>query len=759
MLKVLRKIIQGVGVASDLSSALSLIVTEVNLTLHADATTFYCVDEALGEYVLMSATGIDSQLIHQLRVKFGHGLVGIVGEREEPINLENAHKHPQFHPHSLLNERSFKAYMGVPIIKQGERLGVLAVQRKEEGYFSEEEEAFLVTLGVQLGNELDFARIQEAVQGLGVQPGKKTKLTTVLEGVAGSPGIGIGKAVLVFPPADLESVPDREIEEEEVELEIEAFKGALEQARQEIHQLQTRARNSLSLTEQVLFDAYSRILDSRTLMEEVVGEIELRQWAQGALRKVIKRHVQQFESLDDPYLQERATDVRDLGRRILSHLQLHEPQIRQYPKRTILVSEELTATAMMEVPEGRLVGVLSSTGSSNSHMAILARALGVPAIMGISNVSLMQLDEKELIVDGYDGEVYVSPSTTIKKEFRALAEEERELDEELQNLRDLPAETADGHEISLQVNTGLAIDASLSFSVGAEGIGLYRTEMPFMIRHRFPTEEEQRIMYRQLLNTFSPRPVVMRTLDIGGDKALPYFSIEEENPFLGWRGIRVSLDYPQIFLQQIRAMLHANQGLNNLSIMLPMISSVGEVEASTRFIKQAYDELCMEGLEIEMPKIGLMIEVPAAVYQAYELATRVDFLSVGSNDLIQYLLAVDRNNARVSERYDGFHPAVLRALKQVADGAHRAGKPVSICGELASDPIAVVLLLAMGYDSLSMNARSLPRVKWVIRKSTMAKAKELLAEVLKIDESKEVRIHMEMALEELGLAALLRAGR
>ncbi len=759
MQKIIAQIIQGVSSSEDLRSALALIVTQVKKIVRADACTLHLADQELGEYVLMAAVGLDEALIGKLRLKFGQGLIGLVGEREELINLEKAQLHSQFYAHPLLDEQKFSAFIGIPIIEHGALIGVLAVQRKKEGYFAEEEEAFLVTLAVQLAGELAQSRIQEALRELTRASDKKTKVTTVLSGVSGAPGVAIGRAVVVYPPADLDAVPDRAIDEADIESEMTAFKGALKLARAEINKLQARARKSLSVTEQELFEAYSRILDSHSLSDEVAEEIQGGQWAQAALRRVIKRHVAQFESLDDGYLRERASDLRDLGRRILAHLQSNESHQPTYPKNTVLVSEELSATALMEVPEGRLVAVLSSTGSSNSHVAILARALGVPTVMGIGDSSLMQVDGKEIIVDGYNADVYISPTAAIKKEFKALAEEERQLDAELEALKELPAKTPDGYAFSLMVNTGLSIDAHLSFSVGAEGIGLYRTEMPFMIRARFPTEEEQRVMYQQLLSTFAPMPVVMRSLDIGGDKCLPYFPIDEANPFLGWRGIRISLDYPHIFLQQLRAMLQANEGLGNLSILLPMISSVSEVEASKRFIKQAYDELLAEGSTIVMPKIGLMVEVPAAVYQAYELALRVDFLSVGSNDLIQYLLAVDRNNARVAELYDGLHPAVLRALKQTADAAHKAGKPISICGELASDPIAVVLLMAMGYDTLSMNARALPRVKWVIRQISLAHAKELLVEVLKMDDPKEIRCHMELALEDLGLASLIRAGR
>ena len=280
-----------------------------------------------------------------------------------------------------------------------------------------------------------------------------------------------------------------------------------------------------------------------------------------------------------------------------------------------------------------------------------------------------------------------------------------------------------------------------------------------MVRQRFPGEEEQRLNYRQVLESFAPRPVVLRTLDIGGDKALPYFPIQEENPFLGWRGIRITLDHPEIFLVQIRAMLRASIGLNNLNILLPMISDVNELVDSLGLIHQAYGELLEEGEDVMMPKIGVMIEVPSAVYQAANLAKRVDYLSIGTNDLTQYLLAVDRNNARVAELYDSLHPAVLQAIMQVVEGARLHGKPVSVCGEMAGDPASAILLVGMGVESLSMSVSSLPRVKWVIRNITRARAREILQEVLVMEDVHEIRRHLNERLEQAGMGGLVRAGK
>jgi phosphotransferase system, enzyme I, PtsP len=551
--------------------------------------------------------------------------------------------------------------------------------------------------------------------------------------------------------------PDREAED--VETDIKLFHIALAATRDSIKRLNDNMAAGLPPEERALFDVYLKMLDSASLTEEVIEEIKQGHWVQSALRRVIDRHVSKFEAMDDSYLRERATDIKDLGERVLFYLQAGESNQKEYPEQTILVGEEVTPAALAEVPEGRLAGVISVRGSSNSHVAILARALGVPTVMGVSGLKVNQADGQDVVVDGYYGQVYLSPSVSLRNEFLNLLKEEREFDTELKNLHHLPAETHDNHTIALYVNTGLEPDVGRSLSVGAEGVGLYRTEVPFMTRDRFPSEEEQRILYRQLLKAFMPRRVIMRTLDVGGDKSLPYFSVEEDNPFLGWRGMRITLDHPEIFLVQVRAMMRASVGLDNLSIMFPMITTVGEVEEALRLLKQAYEELLNEGLQVVMPKVGVMIEVPSAVYQAQVLARRVDFLSVGSNDLTQYLLAVDRNNPRVASLYDGLHPAILRAIMQVVAGGHREDKSVSICGEMAGDPAAVILLLAMGFDTLSMSASRLPRVKWVIRNFSLKRAKQLLDEVLAMDDAIEIRNHMELALEEAGLGGLVRAGR
>jgi phosphotransferase system enzyme I (PtsP) len=383
--------------------------------------------------------------------------------------------------------------------------------------------------------------------------------------------------------------------------------------------------------------------------------------------------------------------------------------------------------------------------------------MGVPTVMGAVDLPYTRLQDREVIIDGYNGTVHLNPLPEIKQRFQEVVDEDTALSRDLEALRDEPCVTLDGHRTPLWVNTGLMADVTRSLEQGAEGVGLYRTEVPFLLRDRFPSEEEQRQIYREQLEAFSPKPVTMRTLDIGGDKALPYFPIEEDNPFLGWRGIRVTLDHPEIFLAQVRAMLKANEGLGNLRIMLPMVCNVSELDEAMDLIHRSHRELRQDGLTGDLPPIGVMVEVPAAVYQARALARRADFLSVGSNDLTQYLLAVDRNNARVADLYHSLHPAVLQALLEVAAASRDEDVPIGICGELAGDPGGAVLLLAMGYDVLSMNATSLPKVKKALRNVQLSEARQLLEEVMEMAYVGDINKRLEEFLTEHGMEKFIHS--
>jgi phosphotransferase system, enzyme I, PtsP len=758
MLKVLRRIVQELTSSHDFSEALSLMVKRIREAMETDACSVFLIDDTSNQYVLAATDGLNPNAVGVTRLSLNEGLIGLVGHREEPINLDDAPSHPNFLFHPEAGEERYKAFLGVPIIHHRHLLGVLIVQQQQQRRYDESEEAFLVTMSAQIAGVIAHAEATGSIASLWQTSEEPTQSqTTILYGIPSVHGTAMGRAFFVYPLADLDAVPDRVVTD--ISTEIAQFEAAIAMASSEITALSQRMQTMLSAEEAALFDVYSKILESPSLKSEVIQQINAGNWAQGALRKVVKRHVQQFEAMEDDYLRERGVDFRDLGERILTHLQANQKGPPHYPDKTILVGEEVTASALAEVPRDKLVGVVSAKGSSNSHVAILAKAMGVPTVMGVDGMALAKMEGRDLIVDGYYGQIYISPTKELYDEFSVLAEEERKLDVTLQSVRDLPCQTPDGHPVTLLVNTGLAVDAGLSLTSGAEGVGLYRTEVPFMMRDRFPAEEEQRVVYRQLLQAFAPRPVIMRTLDVGGDKSLPYFPVEEDNPFLGWRGIRITLDHPEVFLMQVRAMMRASVGYDNLHIMLPMVTSVSEVDEAVRLLSQAYQEVVDEGANIRVPPLGVMIEVPSAVYQARALAQRVDFLSVGSNDLTQYILAVDRNNSRVANLYDALHPAVLQALLQVVQGAHHEGKKVSICGEMAGDPVAAILLIGMGFDALSMNSTSLLRIKYVIRNFPLKRARELVNQVISLDDPALIRLRIEHALDEAGLGGLMRGGK
>ena len=751
--RILRRVVQEVLSAGDLKTSLDIMVEQVKKEMHTQVCSVYLKDESRQKYVFMATRGLNPEAVGVVTLELDEGLVGLVGERAEPINLEDAQSHPRNRHIDDLGEEPFHSFLGVPIIHHRRILGVLVVQEKEARRFDESEEAFLITLSAQLAGVIAHA----IVSGDLLLGGTSTDVPSrEFRGLSGSSGVGLGTAVVIYPKADLSSVPERRIDD--ISREKERFSRAVEETREEIRGFFDRLESQLRPGELGLFEAYLQMLDDAEITGEVVSVIEQGQWAQGALRKVIESHVSNFESMEDEYLRERGMDIRDLGIRVLAKLQSTDSEKQDYPAETVLVGETLTATELASVPVEKLKGFISVSGSANSHVAILAEAMGIPAVMGIENFPTEWIEGRPVIVDGFGGSVIATPSKEHLTYYENIIKEEEELIDGLSDLADTPCVTKDGHRVGLWVNTGLLTDIARSLGRGAEGVGLYRTEVHFMMKDRFPTEEEQRLIYREHLQAFHPRPVTMRTLDIGGDKSLSYFPIEEENPFLGWRGIRVTLDHREIFVAQVRAMIKANEGIDNdLRIMLPMVTSIAEIDEAQRLIARCYREIIEEGVEVEMPDVGVMIEVPAAVYQAGDIAKRVDFLSVGSNDLIQYMLAVDRNNAQVAELFQEFHPAVLQALQHVVTAAHAEGKPVGVCGEMAGSPSAALLLTAMGYDVLSMNATNLLMVKWALSSFSLEKAKLILNQTLKMDNAYLIKNFVDEELRKAGLGQVIRS--
>jgi len=750
MIHRLQRIVQEVNRAPDIDHALVLITGSLIQDLSADACTIFLADEdEPNVLVLQACEGLNPKIIGQVKRELGQGLVGTIAARAEAMNLIDAPGHKKFMLVPDSGEIEFPILLGVPIIAHREVLGVISVQRAENA-FNEDEEAYLTTLAAQLATSIERAESQGRFS---------TEQTThVIKGVAGAPGMAIGEAMVLNRGVNLESVPNKKTSD--IEGELRSFREAVRKVCEELTVQAEKMRASLPEEECALFLAYAQMLSGGSLIDDTEKNIEAGNWAPSSWRDTVEQHAYVFTQMEDRYLAERANDIRDLGLRVLRKLMLEQSLYLDFPDQTILVGDEVTATDLADVPLDCLSGIVSAHGSSSSHVAILAHALGIPAVMGVPNLPVKQLDGVKLVVDDYNGSAFINPDKSVLDEYSQYLEEEEAIEQGLLELKNQSAVTTDQHQVTLLVNSGLMSDHTPSLRSGAEGVGLYRTEIPFQIRDRFPSEEEQYLIYKDVLDTFKGMPVVLRTLDVGGDKPLSYFPIDEANPFLGWRGVRITLDHPEIFVTQVRAMIRANVGVNNLEILLPMISGKAELVESLVLINRVRDEIEEElGETVWLPNIGAMIEVPSAVYQIEDICSMVDFVSIGTNDLTQYLLAVDRNNENVAELYSSLHPAVLKAMCQIGEGAALSNTPVSVCGELAGDPLGVMALLGMGIDSLSMSVGSLLRAKKVIMSFSHAELIEMLQRALTMSDAFMIREMYAGKLDQRGLGGLIRAGK
>ena len=755
-LDTLRRIVQEINASVSLHDSLDIMVNHVAEAMHVDVCSIYLLDERNKRYVLMASKGLKPEAVGHVSLSVGEGLVGLVGNREEIVNLDNAPKHERFAYLPETGEELFNSFLGVPVMYRRKVMGVLVVQNKESQDFSEAAESFLVTLCAQLSGVIAHAH---AVGNIDVfrKPNSGSTYKT-FQGVSGAGGIALGRAIVLYPPADLTAIPDREAED--ISDELALLDQAIASVRKEIQSLDEKMQDSLMSEERALFSVFLRMLDENALPSEIKDHIRTGSWAQGAVRKVIDKHVALFAQMEDDYLRERVSDLKDLGRRILACLQEADSSHRELSPDSILIGEEISTAALVELPVDNIAAIVTSEGAANSHMVIVARALGIPTVVGVTELPINTLDDIEMIVDAYQGRVFVNPPRRLRQRYKEVQKEEEQIAKDLKQYETRDAITPDGVEIPLFVNTGLMIDVVRGVQRGAKGVGLYRSEIPFMLRERFPGEEEQRAIYRQQLSHFANKPVIMRTLDIGADKDLPYFSIEEENSALGWRGLRFTLDHPEIFSAQIRAMLKASIGLNNLHILLPMVTSVSEVEEVLYLLERDWIAVQEEEqVKITKPKIGIMVEVPSVLFQIDEFAELVDFFSVGSNDLTQYLLAVDRNNPHVANVYSHFHPSVLRALQNLVQACHQQQKPISVCGEMAGDPLTAILLMAMGFNTLSMSSSNILRVRKAICHVPMADAKQLLDNVLQMNNSLVIKSWLEHYFKTHGLADMVKSNR
>ena len=727
----LSRIVQEVDAASDLNAALEILVSRTRLLMAADVCTVYFTEDEGQRHVIAATDGLSSNVIGQVHVGFGEGVAGRIAESHRPLNLEAL---PPEWDHDFLSqtgEPQYRGVLGVPVVHRQKVLGVLLVRQRKARRFDDADEAVLTTLAAQLGSAIAHAKAIGEWCRLCRPHRQRT-----IGGVPGAPGLSMGHAEVIVDGGQLVDIPDRQASN--VQVEVERLHAAIRAVRDEASAIRTRFSGQLGETELGLFDAYAMLLDSPELLAAATTEIQRGNWAAGSVARAVEEFAKHFDAIPDAYLRERAADIRALGKRIVGHLLDKTDSTTIGDGLIVLVGQCLSVLDIGKVKRDNLVGIVTAEGSAFSHIAIVARALGIPAVVAVQGPPLAYLDGHELVVDGDAGQVHAHLSGAMRAEFARAIDSRRRENASLESIRHLEAVTADGQRATLYVNAGLSADAEIAVTAGASGIGLYRSELPFMLFDRLPSEREQAQLYRAVLQAMHPLPVTIRVLDIGGDKQLPYLQERREPLTRGQRGIRFLLDHPDVFLTQLRAALRANEGLGNLRLLLPMITCVDELDQSLRLVDQAVEQLEGEGVDVRRPEIGVMIEVPAAIYQIALLAKKVAFFSVGTNDLAQFLLATDRDDTSGAARFGLPHPALLQALHRIIEEAHQAGKPVSVCGEIAGDPAVALVLLGMGFDALSMGPAVLPRVKAAIRRVDSASLRNFADEALRCQSRADV---------------------
>lgn len=548
----------------------------------------------------------------------------------------------------------------------------------------------------------------------------------MISGIPASPGIVFGKALVL---KEEKIVLDTEkIKDDQIDAEVARFYAGREAAVEQLTAIKDRAFQSLGEEKAAIFEGHLMILEDEELEEEIIAYLRSHKVNAGvAASRIIDQQVEMLSEIDDEYLKERAGDIRDIGNRLIKNiLGMKVVDLGEIDEEAILVAYDLTPSETAQLNLDKVLGFITDIGGRTSHTSIMARSLELPAIVGTNDVTEKVKNGDYLILDAINNAVYVNPSREDIERLKKLEAQLAEEKAELAKLKDLPALTLDGHRVDVVANIGTIRDCEGADRNGAEGVGLYRTEFLFMDRDQLPSEEEQFIAYKEVVEAMNGRIVILRTMDIGGDKELPYLDLPKEmNPFLGWRAIRIALDRRQILHDQLRAVLRAS-AFGKLAVMFPMIISVEEIRELKSVIEVLKQELRNEGKAFdENIQIGVMVETPAAAVNARFLAKEVDFFSIGTNDLTQYTLAVDRGNEMISHLYNPLSPAVLNLIKQVIDASHAEGKWTGMCGELAGDEKATLLLLGMGLDEFSMSAISIPRIKKLIRNVNFHDAKEL----------------------------------
>ncbi|MFH1996600.1 MAG: phosphoenolpyruvate--protein phosphotransferase [Candidatus Omnitrophota bacterium] len=572
----------------------------------------------------------------------------------------------------------------------------------------------------------------------------------ILKGIPASPGIAIGKAFLF--DSEQYVITKRRIDKKDVEKEFRRFKNALKKTKEEIVEIKRRISKEIGIEHAQIFSAHLLVIEDSMLIEDVVSKLrEDMICIEYVFQDVLKRYIRIFSEMDDEYLRERISDINDVGKRVLRNLiGAKRDTLRDLKQKAMVVAYDLSPSDTATMHKQNVTAFVTDIGGRTSHTAIMAKSLEIPAVVGLEIITSQVKSNDTMIVDGTHGTVIVHPTERTLKKYTQEKKQLEVFEHHLLELRDLPCQTLDGKSIVLAANIELPDDLPSVLNHGAAGVGLYRTEYLFMNRRTLPTEEEQLKAYRSAVEGVKPNPVVIRTLDLGGDKFLSQFEVAKEmNPFLGWRAIRFCLAKPDIFKVQLRAILRAS-AYGDIKVMYPMISGVEELREANRILDEVRKELRGKSIPFnETMDIGVMIEVPSAALISDVLAKEVKFFSIGTNDLIQYLLAVDRVNEKIAYLYEPSHPAVLRLIKRVIDNGHKAGVWVGMCGEMASDITMTPILLGLGLDEFSMSPIAVPEVKRVIRAVTMQQAREIAEKSLEFSTGAEVELFARRKIQEI----------
>jgi phosphotransferase system enzyme I (PtsP) len=706
---------------------LDRIVRQIANNMVAEVCSAYVL-RSDGVLELYATEGLNKDAVHLAQLKMGQGLVGTIAASAQSLNLSDAQAHPAFRYLPETGEEIYHSFLGVPILRAGRSLGVLVVQNKAQRNYREDELEALETTAMVLAEMIATGELKKITR-----PGLELDLTrpVSIEGDSYSEGIGLGYVVLHEPRIVVTNLLN-----EDSEKEIRRLADALGSLRISIDDMLSRREISMEGEHRDVLETYRMFAHDQGWVRRMEEAIHNGLTAEAAVEKVQSDTKARMMRLTDPYLRERMHDFDDLANRLLRQLTGFSPHsaAEGFPNDAIVFARAMGAAELLDYPRANLRGLVLEEGAVTSHVVIVARAMGIAVVGQAAGAVALAENGDPAIIDGDDGKVHVRPVADLQRAYEEKVKLRAKRQEQFRALRDVEPLTKDGHRIKLQMNAGLLVDLPQLADSGADGIGLFRTELQFMISSTMPKGEEQESFYRNVLKQAAGRPVTFRTLDIGGDKVVPYFrSQEEENPALGWRAIRLSLDRPGLLRTQLRALLKAASGAE-LKMMLPMVTEVSEIRQVRELMQKEIQHISKFGHQLPKKlQFGAMLEVPALLWQLDELMDEVDFVSVGSNDLFQFAMAVDRGNARVSDRFDVLGRPFLRILRDIVRAGERNKTPVTLCGEMASKPLSAMALLGIGFRSISMSPTAIGPVKAMLLGLDVGQLTEVLTAALDDD--------------------------